>query len=146
MVVAGSKLIATNLDPSYPTEKGVRPDCGSLIALLEAARGVKALSVGKPSRVMMRAARKELDLTTDQTTMICDTMETDILGGVQFGFRTVLVLSGGMKQKDLSQYAYRPDPIVSSLAEYIDIMIDAGWNSPQTASNEPEGTRQRNWR
>lgn len=143
MVVAGSKLIATNLDPSCPTEKGVRPGCGALVALLEAATGIKAFSVGKPSPVMMRAARKELGLTTDQTTMIGDTMETDILGGVQLGFRTVLVLSGGTKQEDLSRYAYRPDLVVSSLAEYTDMMIDTGWNSSQTASNERNGTRQR---
>ena len=69
-----------------------------MVAMLETATGVKAFSVGKPSPVMMRAARKELGLTTDETTMIGDTMETDILGGVQLGFHTVLVLSGGTKR------------------------------------------------
>lgn len=53
--------------------------------MLEAAAGVKAFSVGKPSPVMLRAARKELGLITDQTIIIGDTMETDILGGVQLG-------------------------------------------------------------
>ena len=51
--------------------------------MLETASGVKAFSVGKPSPVMLRAARKELALPTDQTVVIGDTMETDILGGVQ---------------------------------------------------------------
>ena len=125
MVVVGAKLIATNLDASCPTDKGVRPGCGALVALLEAATGVKAFSVGKPSPVMMRAARKELGLTTDQTTMIGDTMETDILGGVQLGFRTVLVLSGGTRREDLDRYAYRPDLVVSSLAEFADLVEDA---------------------
>ena len=62
--------------------------------MLETATGLKAFSVGKPSPVMMRMARKELALTTAETTIIGDTMETDILGGVQMGYRTVLVLSG----------------------------------------------------
>ena len=70
-----------------------------MVAMLETATGVKAFSVGKPSPVMMRSARKELGLTTDETTIIGDTMETDILGGVQLGYHTVLVLSGGTKPR-----------------------------------------------
>src|SRR6202049_487822 len=106
MIQGGAKLIATNLDPNCPTQNGLRPGCGAMVAMLEIATGVKAFSVGKPSPVMMRAARKELGLTTDETSMIGDTMETDILGGVQLGFHTVLVLSGGTRSDDLARYAY----------------------------------------
>src|SRR6185437_15060509 len=120
MIFDGAKLIATNLDPNCPTQNGIRPGCGAMVAMLETATGVKAFSVGKPSPVMMRAARKELGLTTDETTMIGDTMETDILGGVQLGFHTVLVLSGGTRREDLARYTYRPDVIVESLAELAD--------------------------
>lgn len=138
MIVGGAKLIATNLDPNCPTDRGVRPGCGALVALLEVATGVKAFSVGKPSPVMMRAARKELGLTTDQTTMIGDTMETDILGGVQLGFRTVLVLTGGTKREDLIHYAYQPDLVVSSLAEFSDRLSDSDWQSPWGEPARPE--------
>ncbi|QDV36929.1 HAD-IIA family hydrolase [Tautonia plasticadhaerens] len=117
MILGGAKLIATNLDPNCPTEGGLRPGCGATAAMLEAASGTKAFSVGKPSPVMLRGARKELGLTTDQTVVIGDTMETDILGGVQLGFRTVLVLSGGTRRADLGRYAYRPDKIVESIAD-----------------------------
>ncbi len=116
MVVNGAKLIATNLDANCPTQHGLRPGCGATVAMLEAATGVKAFSVGKPSPVMMRQARKLLGLTTVETIMIGDTMETDILGGVQMGYGTVLVLSGGTRREDLVKYAYRPDLIVDSLA------------------------------
>src|SRR5579862_6146175 len=85
--------------------------------MLEAATGIKAFSVGKPSPVMMRAARKELGLSADETIMIGDTMETDILGGVQMGYRTILVLSGSTRKEDLANYAYRPDTIVDSVAD-----------------------------
>lgn len=117
MILSGAKLIATNLDPNCPTQTGTRPGCGAIVAMLEAAAGVKAFSVGKPSPVMLRAARKELNLTTDQTIVIGDTMETDILGGTQLGFKTVLVLSGGTRLDDLRRYAYRPDKIVDSIAD-----------------------------
>src|SRR4051794_13912744 len=117
MILGGAKLIATNLDPNCPTESGMRPGCGATVAMLEAAAGVKAFSVGKPSPVMLRGARKELALTTDQTVVIGVTMETDILGGVQLGFKTILVLSGGTRREDLDRYAYRPDMIVDSIDE-----------------------------
>jgi len=117
MVLRGAKLVATNLDPNCPTQTGSRPGCGAIVSMLEAASGVKAFSVGKPSPVMMRAARKELGLSAEQTIMIGDTMETDILGGVQLGYKTVLVLSGSTRLADLGSYAYRPDKVVDSIAD-----------------------------
>ncbi len=84
--------------------------------MIEAASGKKAFSVGKPSPIMMRAARKELGLDAGHTIMIGDTMETDILGGVQMGYHTILVLSGTTKTEHLDSYAYGPGKIVESLA------------------------------
>jgi NagD protein len=120
MVLDGAKLIATNLDPNCPTQHGTRPGCGAIVSLIEVATGVKAFSVGKPSPVMMRVARKELAMATSETIMIGDTMETDILGGVQMGYRTILVLTGTTKREDLTRYAYQPDMIVDSVADLCD--------------------------
>lgn len=117
MVRDGAKLIATNLDPNCPTPSGIRPGCGAIVAMLEAVTGVKAFSVGKPSPIMMRAARKALGLSAEETTMIGDTMETDILGGVIMGYRTVLVLTGGTQHDDLRRYGYQPDIVVNSIAD-----------------------------
>jgi NagD protein len=130
MILGGSMLIATNLDPNCPTDQGLRPGCGAMVAMLETAAGVKAFSVGKPSPLMMRAARKELDLGTDETVMIGDTMETDILGGVQLGFHTVLVLSGGTRREDLPRYAYRPEFVAESLADFAELMERNDWRPP----------------
>jgi NagD protein len=135
MILAGAKLIATNLDPNCPTQNGLRPGCGAMVAMLETATGLRAFSVGKPSPVMMRAARKELGLATDETTIIGDTMETDILGGVQLGFHTVLVLSGGTRPQDLQRFAYRPDIVVESLAEFSVILENEDWQSPWQGLN-----------
>jgi NagD protein len=101
MIIDGSRLIATNLDPNCPTKNGTRPGCGATIAYLETATGTRAFSCGKPSPIMMREARKELGVSTSETIMIGDTMETDILGGVQMGYRTILVLSGTTIESDV---------------------------------------------
>jgi NagD protein len=130
MICGGAMLIATNIDPNCPTDQGLRPGCGAMVAMLETATGVKAFSVGKPSPLMMRAARKELGLATDETIMIGDTMETDILGGVQLGFHTVLVLSGGTRREDLSSYAYRPEFVAESLGEYAELLDKNSWQPP----------------
>lgn len=120
MVLDGAKLIATNLDPNCPTQHGTRPGCGAIVSLIEAATGLKAFSVGKPSPVMMRAARKEIGMATSETIMIGDTMDTDILGGVQMGYRTVLVLTGTTSRDDLRNFAYQPDLIVDSIDDLSD--------------------------
>src|SRR5581483_3740037 len=117
LILGGAKLVATNLDPNCPTQHGTRPGCGAIVSMLESATGRRAFSVGKPSPVMLRAARKELGLTTEQTIVIGDTMETDILGGVQLGFKTILVLTGGTRRENMSRYAYRPDKVVDSIAD-----------------------------
>lgn len=116
-VVNGSKLIATNPDPNCPTATGTRPGCGAIVSVIEQASGRKAFSVGKPSPVMMRGARKNIALQASQTIMIGDTMNTDILGGVQLGYYTVLVLTGTTQREDLSNFAYQPARVVNSVAD-----------------------------
>lgn len=124
LVAGGAKLIATNMDPNCPTEQGIRPGCGAIVAMIEKATGIQAFSVGKPSPVMMREARIELGLRSEETVVIGDTMETDILGGVQLCYQTVLVLSGGTREEDLARFAYQPDRILSSLADLCSVRVD----------------------
>ncbi len=117
MILNGAKLVATNLDPS-PKKKGWNNlGIKAVIAMIEEATGIQAFSVGKPSPVMMRVARKKLGLETAETTMIGDTMTTDILGGLQVGYRTILTLSGVSKKSDLKNYAFYPDLVVENAGE-----------------------------
>ena len=131
MITNGARLVATNMDPNCPTQNGLRPGCGAMVSVLETATGVKAFSVGKPSPFMMRAARKELGLTTDQTTMIGDTMETDILGAVQLGFHSVLVLSGGTQRESLRHYAYQPELVVDCIAQLHELLDNHDWHQSE---------------
>lgn len=117
IIIGGAKLIATNMDPP-PKEIGwPKPGTGAVVAMLEEATGAKSFCLGKPSPILMRAARKMLDLKTDETVIIGDTMETDILGGVNMGFKTILTLSGVTKKEDLANFAYGPHRIVETVAE-----------------------------
>jgi NagD protein len=115
MILAGAKFIATNRDPS-PKKKGWNNlGIAATAAMIEEATGIKAFVVGKPGPVMMRSARKALGLETAETTIIGDTMDTDIQGGVQMGYKTILVLSGITKQEELKRYAFKPDLVVNSV-------------------------------
>ena len=69
---------------------------------------------------LSRMAREECGLTTDETVMIGDTMDTDIVGGLQMGYKTVLVLTGTTSRQDLAEYAFQPDVIIESIAHMAD--------------------------
>lgn len=117
MVLEGAKLIATNLDPSPKMPGWNNLGIKAVVAMIEEATGKKAFSVGKPSPVMMRSARKYLGLEARETVIIGDTMDTDILGGVQLGYTTILTLSGVSTEETLFNYAFKPDIIVNSVSD-----------------------------
>ncbi len=117
MILAGAKFVITNRDPS-PKKKGWdNLGIAATSAMIEEATGIKAFVVGKPSPVMMRSARKALGLETAETTIIGDTMGTDIRGGVQMGYKTILVLTGMTRREDLPRFAFKPDLVVESAGE-----------------------------
>ncbi|WP_281752688.1 HAD-IIA family hydrolase [Neptunitalea chrysea] len=117
MILNGAKLIATNLDPSPKMKGWDSLGIKAIVKMIEEATGKPAFSVGKPSPVMMRAARKHLGLEARETIIIGDTMDTDILGGVQLGYKTILTLSGVTRKEDLGNYAFKPNMVVNSLAD-----------------------------
>lgn len=124
MILAGAKFITTNRDPS-PKKKGWNNlGIAATTAMIEEATGTKAFVVGKPGPVMMRSARKFIGLETADTVVIGDTMETDIRGGVQMGYKTILVLSGVSTREDLRNYAFKADMLVESIK---DIQLPLKW-------------------
>jgi len=66
---------------------------------------------------MLSDACRDLGLPLEQVVMVGDTMATDILGAVQLGLRSILVLTGSTRIEDLSQFAYKPDVVVDSIAK-----------------------------
>jgi len=115
MILAGAKFVITNRDPS-PKKKGWdNLGIAATAAMIQEASGIKPFVIGKPSPVMMRGARKYLGLEAAETTIIGDTMDTDIRGGVQMGYKTILVLSGITKREHLTRFAFKPDMVVESV-------------------------------
>jgi NagD protein len=117
LIAAGARFIATNPDPSAPTESGLVPACGAMAALIEAATGMSPFFVGKPNPLMMRTALNYLDVHSEDTVMIGDRMDTDILAGVESGMETILVLTGVTRREDVTRYPYQPTRIVESVAD-----------------------------
>ncbi|MBX2844716.1 MAG: HAD-IIA family hydrolase [Saprospiraceae bacterium] len=117
-ILEGAKLIATNLDPSPKKPGWNNLGIKAIVKMIEEATGRKAFSVGKPSPVMMRAARKKLNLSTSETTIIGDTMTTDIIGGMQVGYSTILTLAGVTKKQDIDLFPYCPDQVIENLADF----------------------------
>ncbi len=117
LIEDGAQFIATNPDVSGPTESGTVPGCGAMAALIEKASGKAPFFVGKPNPLMMRSALNYLDVHSEDSAMIGDRMETDIVAGVESGMRTILVLTGVTRREDIERYPYRPTWVVESVAE-----------------------------
>jgi NagD protein len=116
LIENGALFIATNPDPTGPEEEGIVPACGALAALIEKATRKKPLFIGKPNPLMMRSALNYLGVHSEDTVMIGDRMDTDIIAGISTGLDTILVLSGLTQMSDLSNYPYRPTYIYDSIA------------------------------
>lgn len=117
LVVAGARFIGTNPDPMGPAEGGIVPACGAVAALIERASGISAFFVGKPNPLMLRLALNSIGAHSENTVMIGDRMDTDIIGGVQTGMETILALSGVTARENVSRYPYQPTQIVGSVAD-----------------------------
>ena len=95
------------------------PACGAMAALIETASGVSPFFVGKPNPLMMRTALNYLDVHSEDTVMIGDRMDTDVIAGIESGIDTVLVLSGITLKEDIKKYAYRPTFVLDGVSEII---------------------------
>ena len=115
-VEAGARFIATNPDPSGPGDGGIVPACGAMAALIEKATGRAPFFVGKPNPLMMRTALNYLNVHSENTVMVGDRMDTDIIGGLEAGLDTILVLTGVTKAEQVDQFPYRPTQVADSVA------------------------------
>ncbi len=117
LIDAGSKFIATNPDVVDPTDSGLEPAAGCILAAIEVACGKKPFVVGKPNALMMMIARKKLGSHASETVMIGDRMDTDIIAGIEAGMTTCLVLSGVSDMNTVERFPYRPDYIFNNVSE-----------------------------
>ncbi len=119
LVRGGAKLIGTNPDLTGPVEGGIVPACKALMAPIELATGRKPYYLGKPNPLMMRLAQSLLDGTNEETVIIGDRMDTDIVAGVESGIDTVLVLSGVTTEHEMRKYPYRPNYVLNGVGDIV---------------------------
>ncbi|TMD54054.1 MAG: HAD family hydrolase [Chloroflexi bacterium] len=116
-VHAGARFIATNPDVMGPGEGGIVPATGAVAALISAATGIKPYFIGKPNPLMMRTALRTIEAHSEDSAIIGDRMDTDIVAGIESGLRTILVLSGVTTRQQAERFPYRPTWIRESIAE-----------------------------
>lgn len=114
---AGARFICTNPDVAGPGEGGTVPGIGALAAAISAATGVKPYFVGKPNPLMMRSALRTLKAHSENSLMIGDRMDTDIVAGTESGLRTALVLTGVTRREQVDRFPYRPTWVYDSIAD-----------------------------
>lgn len=119
LIARGARFVATNPDASGPTESGIVPACGAMAALIERATGVSPFFVGKPNPLMIRTALNHLGLHSENTVMVGDRMDTDIVAGVEAGLDTILVLTGVTRREDVARFPFQPTHVLDSVAEIL---------------------------
>jgi NagD protein len=119
LIEAGARFIATNPDPSGPSQQGTLPATGSVAALISTATGRQPYYVGKPNPLMMRGALNRLEAHSETSVMVGDRMETDIISGLEAGMRTILVTTGSTRPEQVSTFPYAPTRIEDSVADLV---------------------------
>lgn len=116
-IQAGAAFYGSNGDVTLPTERGPLPGNGATLAALEAATGVTPITLGKPEPIIYQQAFDLLGTSPAHTIAIGDRLDTDILGAVRAGIRSLLLLSGISTLEDLEAVDYKPTWVMQDIAE-----------------------------
>lgn len=121
-ISGGAQFIATNADTTLPTERGPVLGNGAILAALQAATKIAPTIIGKPEAIMYQQAIKILGVTPDKTIAIGDRLNTDILGAVNTGIKSIMVLTGISDEKELRSVNYNPTWVLPNLAAVTDAL------------------------
>ena len=119
LLLNGARFISTNPDATGPSADGPLPATGAIAALISKATGMEPYVVGKPNPMMFRSAMNKIGAHSENTAMIGDRMDTDIVAGIEAGLHTILVMTGISDPAEVSRYPFRPDEILSGVHELV---------------------------
>ena len=119
LLLNGARFISTNPDATGPSSDGPLPATGAISALITKATGMEPYVVGKPNPMMFRSAMNKIGAHSENTAMIGDRMDTDIIAGIEAGLHTILVMSGISDDAEVHRYPFRPDEILSGVHELV---------------------------
>ncbi|MFT2817647.1 HAD-IIA family hydrolase [Leifsonia sp. A12D58] len=115
LILGGSRFIVTNPDATGPSADGPLPATGAIAALITKATGMEPYVVGKPNPMMFRSAMNKIGAHSENTGMIGDRMDTDIVAGIEAGLHTILVMTGISDEAEINRYPFRPDEILDGV-------------------------------
>jgi 5'-nucleotidase len=122
LVEAGARFIATNPDVTGPSEEGPLPATGSVAALITRATRREPYFVGKPNPMMLRSALNKIEAHSENTVLVGDRMDTDVVAGIEAGLETILVLTGSTRLADIDRYPWRPTRVLESIADALELI------------------------
>jgi NagD protein len=122
LIENGARFIATNPDVTAPSEDGPLPATGSVAALITKATRREPYFVGKPNPMMLRSALNKIEAHSENTVMVGDRMDTDVVAGIEAGLETILVLSGSTHRIDIERFPWRPTRVLDSIQDAIDLV------------------------
>lgn len=114
----GATFISTNRDIAIPTERGLLPGNGALTSVITVSTQTEPIFIGKPEPIIMEQALEVLGTSKEDTIMVGDNYDTDILAGINAGLDTLLVYTGVTSKEQLERYDAKPIYTVDSLAEW----------------------------
>ena len=116
-LTSGAELIATHPDDLCPTEDSYDIDIGPFIRMFEQMCQTSAVVIGKPNRLMLEMAARELRVDPADTVMVGDRLYTDIEMAVRAGPQSILVRAGETDMSMVESWGKSPTAIVGSVAE-----------------------------
>jgi NagD protein len=122
LIENGARFIATNPDVTGPSEEGPLPATGSVAALITKATRREPYFIGKPNPMMLRSALNKIEAHSENTIMVGDRMDTDVVAGIEAGLETILVLTGSTKLADVERFPWRPSRVLDSIADAIELV------------------------
>jgi len=114
----GAQFIATNIDTNLPSERGLLPGAGAIVAAIKTATQQEPVIVGKPEKIIMQEALKKTGYRADQVVMVGDNYQTDIMAGINADMDTLLVYTGVSTLEQVAQKDVQPTHVVNALDEW----------------------------
>ena len=120
LIGKGARFISTNPDATGPSAEGPLPATGAVTAMITKATGMEPYVIGKPNPMMFRSAMNRIGAHSENTAMVGDRMDTDIVAGIEAGLDTMLVLTGSTRPADIARFPWRPGHVFDSIADVVD--------------------------
>lgn len=127
LIDSGAAFIALARNRTFRDSDGALSlDAGPFVAALEYASRREALLIGKPSASFYEAAVAHLGTPADETAMVGDDVEADVLGAMEAGMAGILVRTGKYREGDESRIEPAPTATVADLREAVNWILERG--------------------